>query len=196
MGMVTVAMMAAAVLAMVVVAMAEAVETAAAAEGIDRNLGVGDMKQFKARLIARGPKGAWTFLEIPFSVEKEFGSKARVAVAGTMNGFAFQNSLLPQGDGTHAMAVSKSLQAGAKATAGDVVAVRLEVDRSERTVVVPPELESVLASRPDAKAAFDSLSHSHRKEYAEWVAAAKRAETRQSRADKSITMVLAKKHVR
>ncbi len=164
----------------------------AAAVGIDGNPGGGDMKQFKARLIARGPKGAWTFLEIPFSVEKEFGSKARVAVAGTMNGFAFQNSLLPQGDGTHAMAVSKSLQAGAKATAGDLVSVRMDVDRSERTVVVPPELQQVLASRP----AFDSLSPSHRKEYAEWVAAAKRAETRKSRADKSVTMVLAKKHVR
>jgi len=192
--MVTAAMMAAA--SAVETGLATAVVAMAVAGGIDRNPGDGTMKQFKARLIARGPKGAWTFLEIPFSVEKEFGSKARVAVAGTMNGFAFQNSLLPQGDGTHAMAVSKSLQAGAKATAGDVVAVRMEMDRSERTVVVPPELESVLASRPDAKAAFDSLSHSHRKEYAEWVAAAKRAETRQSRADKSITMVLAKKHVR
>jgi hypothetical protein len=50
------------------------------------------MKQFKTRLTARGPGGAWTFLEIPFSVEKEFGSKARIAVAGTMNGFPFQNS--------------------------------------------------------------------------------------------------------
>lgn len=190
------AMTAAALAAQMRAEMAAAAVAMAAAVGIDGNPGGGDMKQFKARLIARGPKGAWTFLEIPFSVEKEFGSKARVAVAGTMNGFAFQNSLLPQGDGTHAMAVSKSLQAGAKATAGDLVSVRMDVDRSERTVVVPPELQQVLASRPDAKAAFDSLSPSHRKEYAEWVAAAKRAETRKSRADKSVTMVLAKKHVR
>lgn len=28
-------------------------------------------------------KGAWTFIEIPFSVEKIFGSKAQVKVAGT-----------------------------------------------------------------------------------------------------------------
>jgi len=190
------AAMTAAALAAQMRAVMAAAAAMAAAVGIDGNPGEGDMKQFKARLIARGPKGAWTFLEIPFSVEKEFGSKARVAVAGTMNGFAFQNSLLPQGDGTHAMAVSKSLQAGAKASAGDLVSVRMHVDRSERTVVVPTELQQVLALRPDAKAAFDSLSPSHRKEYAEWVAAAKRAETRKSRADKSVTMVLAKKHVR
>jgi hypothetical protein len=154
------------------------------------------MKQFKARLTARGPGGAWIFLEIPFSVEKVFGSKARVAVSGTMNGFAFQNSLLPQGDGTHAMAVSKALQTGANASAGDLVSISMEVDRSERVVVVPAELRQALASRPQAKAAFDLLSYSHRKEFAEWVASAKQEETRQRRAEKSIAMVLAKKHVR
>ena len=47
------------------------------------------MKTFKTRLTSRGPGGAWTFLEIPFSVEREFGTKARVPVAGTMNGFGF-----------------------------------------------------------------------------------------------------------
>jgi uncharacterized protein YdeI (YjbR/CyaY-like superfamily) len=135
-------------------------------------------------------------LEIPFSVEKVFGSKARVAVVGTMNGFAFQNSLLPQGDGTHAMAVSKLLQAGAKAGAGDLVSISMQVDRSERVVVVPAELQQVLASDPKVKTSFDSLSYSHRKEFADWVGSAKQEETRRSRAEKSIPMVLSKKHVR
>jgi hypothetical protein len=154
------------------------------------------VKRFKARLTSRGPKSAWTFLEIPFDVEQAFGSKARVAVSGTLNGFAFQNSLLPQGDGTHAMAVSKALQTGAKATAGDLVAVTMEVDHSERTVDVPAELEQALAAHPQARAAFDSLSYSHRKEFAEWVAGAKQAQTRQSRAEKSLVMVLGRQHVR
>ncbi len=135
-------------------------------------------------------------MEIPFSVEKVFGSKARVAVVGTMNGFAFQNSLLPQGDGTHAMAVSKLLQAGAKAGAGDLVSISMQVDRSERVVVVPAELQQVLASDPKVKTSFDSLSYSHRKEFADWVGSAKQEETRRSRAEKSIPMVLSKKHVR
>jgi hypothetical protein len=39
------------------------------------------MKTSKARLTAHGPGGAWTFLKMPYSVEKEFGTKARVAVA-------------------------------------------------------------------------------------------------------------------
>jgi hypothetical protein len=154
------------------------------------------MKKFKARLTARGPGGAWTFLEIPFSVEKEFGTKARVAVAGTINGFAFQNSLMPNGDGTHSMMVSRALQTGAKAAPGDLVTVAIAVDRSERTVEVPVELKRALSTNKAAAAAFDSLSYSHRKEFAEWVATAKREETRVARAGKALPMVLAKKHVR
>lgn len=154
------------------------------------------MKQFKARLTSRGPGGAWTFLEIPFSVERELGSKARVAVAGTMNGFEFQSSLMPNGDGTHSMMVSKALQAGAQAAAGDLVAVTLAVDRSVRVVTIPPELKNVLSNNKKAAAAFEALSYSHRKEFAEWIASAKRAETRISRAGNAIAMVLAKQHVR
>ena len=154
------------------------------------------MKQFKTRLTSRGPGGAWTFLKVPFSVEKVFGSKARIAVSGTMNGFAFQNSLMPNGDGTHSMMVSKGLQAGAKAAAGDLVSVAMAVDRSEREVTVPPELKRALSTNRAAATAFKALSYSHRKEFAEWIATAKREETRVSRAAKSIAMVIAKKHVR
>lgn len=154
------------------------------------------MKTFKTRLTAHGPRGAWTFLEVPFSVEKEFGTKARIAVAGTINGFAFQNSLMPNGDGTHSMMVGKALQTGAKAAAGDLVAVTMAVDRSERVVNVPPELKRALSANKAAAAAFKSLSYSHRKEFAEWIATAKREETRVNRAEKSVAMVIAKKHVR
>ncbi|TRZ56589.1 MAG: DUF1905 domain-containing protein [Rhodocyclaceae bacterium] len=84
------------------------------------------MKQrFDAELVGRGPKGAWTFLPIPFNVQAVFGSKAGVPVAGTLNGFAFRNSLLPNGDGTHSMAVNKELQAWANAKAGDTVILSL-----------------------------------------------------------------------
>jgi Domain of unknown function (DUF1905)/Bacteriocin-protection, YdeI or OmpD-Associated len=154
------------------------------------------MKNFKTRLTARGPGGAWTFLKVPFSVEEAFGTKARIAVAGTINGFAFQNSLMPNGDGTHSMMVSKALQSGAKAVPGDLVSVSMQVDRSERVVVVPVELKHALAANKKAAAAFKTLSYSHRKEFADWIGGAKQQETRLTRARKAISMVLTKKHVR
>jgi Domain of unknown function (DUF1905)/Bacteriocin-protection, YdeI or OmpD-Associated len=154
------------------------------------------MKNFKTRLTSRGPGGAWTFLEVPFSVEQAFGTKARVAVAGTMNGFAFQNSLMPNGDGTHSMMVSKALQVGAEAGPGDLVSVSMEADRSERVVVVPIELKRALGANKNAAAAYKTLSYSHRKEFADWVAGAKQEETRLTRARKAISLVLTKKHLR
>jgi hypothetical protein len=148
-------------------------------------------KKFEAALTSRGPGGAWTFLYIPFSVEMVFGSKARVSVSGTINGFPFRNSLLPMGDGTHRMAVSKEMQAGAKAAAGDTVKVTIELDRSERTVKVPKELEQAFKKNKKAAEFFDSLSYSHKKEYAEWVGGAKQEATRESRAIKAIEMLSA-----
>jgi hypothetical protein len=65
-------------------------------------------KEFTAQLEAVGPNGAWTFMTVPFNVEEVFGSKARVAVAGTINGFPFHSSLMPNGDGTHCMMVNKA----------------------------------------------------------------------------------------
>lgn len=148
-------------------------------------------KKFEAELTSRGPAGAWTFLYIPFNVEEVFGSKARVSVSGTINGFPFRNSLLPMGDGTHRMAVSKEMQTGAKATAGDTVKVTMELDRAERTVEVPKELEQAFKKNKKAAEFFDSLSYSHKKEYAEWVGGAKQETTRESRATKAVEMLSA-----
>jgi hypothetical protein len=152
------------------------------------------MKQkFEARLLSKGPGGAWTYLPIPFDVQKVFGSKARVSVAGTINGFPFHNSLMPEGDGTHSMMVGKDLQAGAKAHAGDLVEVVVELDTSERTVVVPKELQAALRKAPKVSSFFDSLAYSHRKEYADWIAGAKQEATRISRAAKAVEMLSAGK---
>jgi hypothetical protein len=148
-------------------------------------------KKFEAKLTSRGPGGAWTFLYVPFSVEEVFGSKARVSVSGTLNGFPFRNSLLPMGDGTHRMAVSKEMQAGAKAAAGDTVKVTMEVDRSERTAEVPAELEKAFKKSKKAAEFFTSLSYSHKRAYTDWVGGAKQEATRESRAAKAVEMLAA-----
>jgi hypothetical protein len=150
---------------------------------------IGKRREFSAALVARGPRGAWTFLPIPFSVEKEFGGKGRTPVSGTLNGFAFQNSLMPRGDGTHSMMVGKELRAGANAKPGDKVKVSVQLDESERSVEVPVELQRALKADRAAKAVFDALAYSHRKEYAEWIAAAKKPETKTARILKALGLL-------
>jgi hypothetical protein len=151
------------------------------------------MPQFRTRLEAHGPGGAWVFLPIPFDAAAAFGGKGRVPVRGTINGFAFRSSLLPLGDGTHRMAVSKPMQQGARAVAGDAVDVVMERDDAKRTVHVPPELQRTLEVTPPAAATFEALAYSHQKAYTDWVAGAKHAETRERRAAKAAEMLVAGK---
>lgn len=57
---------------------------------------------------------------------------------------------------------------------------------------VPPELQTLLDKTPEASIFFDTLSKSYKKGYCDWVGSAKQAETRQSRAEKAILMILNK----
>ncbi len=58
---------------------------------------------------------------------------------------------------------------------------------------VPPALAEALSTEPDAKAYFDSLPPSHRREYIEYIMEAKKEETRARRLLKTMEMLLTKK---
>ena len=57
---------------------------------------------------------------------------------------------------------------------------------------IPSELQTLLDKTPEASEFFDTLSKSYKKGYCDWVGSAKQAETRQSRAEKAILMLLNK----
>ena len=153
-------------------------------------------KAFKVKLQGRGPGRAWTSLPIPFDVRKAFGSKARVPVKGTVNGFAFRNFLMPEGNGKHCMMFNKALQAGANARAGDTVAVVLEVDTAPRTVTIPPDLKKAFTELPECKAAFFRFAYTNQKDFVNWITEAKRPETRAKRVEKCLELLRARKRLR
>jgi len=63
------------------------------------------------------------------------------------------------------------------------------VDREKRIVTAPKDLQKLLAKNAKARAAFDALSFSHRKEYVVWVVEAKKPETRAARVTKTVEML-------
>ena len=147
------------------------------------------MKQeFETKLMARGPNGAWIYFNVPFDVQKVFGSKARVPVKGTINGHPFRTSIIPQ-DSAHYLAVNKEMQKGANATAGDTVAVVMERDEAPRTVAVPKDLAIAFSGDTAAKSAFEAMSYSKKKEFVSWIEEAKRPETRAQRVRRSLEML-------
>jgi Bacteriocin-protection, YdeI or OmpD-Associated/Domain of unknown function (DUF1905) len=154
------------------------------------------LHRFTAALVGRGPNGAWVFLPIPLDVPTVFGTKARVAVKGTMNGAPFRNSLLPNGDTTHSMAVNKELLASAKAGVGDSVEVVLSLDTERREVSVPEDLQSALSASSGIEQAFGQLAYSYQKEFVEWITSAKKPETRVKRIDKTLELLGAGKRLK
>ena len=130
----------------------------------------------------------------PFDVPTVFGTKARVAVRGTINGAAFRSSLCNMGDG-YFMVVNKELRAAAKCKAGDRVDVVLERDREERTIETPNEIKKALSANKTAQATWESLSFTHKKEWVRAVIEAKKEETRSARIEKLLAAMKAGKRV-
>ena len=148
------------------------------------------MHRFKAKLLAEGPEGAWTFLRVPADVSSAFGKKGRVSVAGTINGFAFRSSIFPDGKGGHHMMINKAMREGAGAAQGQTVEMTLDLDKSPREVAVPKDLAAAMKGSAAASKFFKGLAPSCRREYVEWIESAKRDSTRKARIDKSLTMLM------
>lgn len=146
-------------------------------------------QQFCGRLTGRGPGGAWVFLPVPFDVQAVFGTKARVAVRGTLNGVPYRNWLLPNGDGSHSMPVNKKLLAEAHLSAGDAVEVDMSLDTEARQVEVPEDLQDALNASGDMEDVFNALAYSYRKEFVEWITGAKRPDTRARRVERTLELL-------
>ena len=141
--------------------------------------------RFRAVIEDTGRGGA--AVTLPFDPKAEFG-RARAPIRGTLNGAPFRSTVAVYG-GVAYLGVAKTLRQAAGAEIGDEVDVELELDDAPREVDVPPELTAVLKRDPEAARAFEKLSFTHRKEYARWIAEAKRAETKQRRIAQAAEML-------
>ncbi|HXR28337.1 MAG TPA: YdeI/OmpD-associated family protein [Solirubrobacteraceae bacterium] len=139
-------------------------------------------------MVPRGPAAAIVLSEDQVAAVGE-GAK-RFPVTATVNGYAFATTVTRM-RGEFLLGLSRAVREAAGAQAGDTVTVQLALDTEERTVEVPPALDAALAGDPRTRAAFDALAFTHRKEFARWVAEAKREETRERRVAQALEMIRA-----
>jgi Bacteriocin-protection, YdeI or OmpD-Associated/Domain of unknown function (DUF1905) len=138
------------------------------------------------------PADVGTFVVIPPDVAAALGATGRTSVTGTIDGHPFSNQFMPytfEGTGRRVvMVVNRTVRTSLGKEAGDSVELVLSRDARSRSanVAIPDELAEALARDTRAKAAFDALSPSHRREHAEFVAGAKREDTRRRRAAATI----------
>ena len=144
---------------------------------------------FDSELQAHARGGS--FCLVPAAITAALGTRGQLRVRGTLNGQAFASSMAPMGGGQHALLVHKATRETLGLVPGDIIHVVFARDTTERVIEIPQELAAALAGTPAAEATFAALADPHRKEYATWVAEAKRPETRARRVAKAVEMLLA-----
>ena len=132
--------------------------------------------------------GGGAFVEVPFDVEKELGSK-RPKIKALIEGVPYRGLLVRMGGPSHMLIILKGIREQIGKTFGDQVTITVEPDTAPRLIVIPKDLMEEFKKDKEAKAFFDKLSYTHQKEYVRWVEEAKKEETRKNRIVKTIEML-------
>jgi hypothetical protein len=131
-------------------------------------------------------RGGGAFVELPAEVLAALGGGSRFRVTGRLNGVQFESSTMAMGGGRVCLGLHKATRQTAGVDIGDTVDLEVERDERPRALAVPQDLQAALASDPAAAAAFDRLPFTHRREYVEWIAGAKKPETRTRRVTQTL----------
>ena len=129
-----------------------------------------------------------TGIPVPAEVVEALGAGKKPPVRVTIGGHTYRSTVASRGE-RYLVPLSAENRERAGVAAGDQVDVDLELDTEPRTVAVPPDLATALASAPEARQFFDDLSFSQQQWYVLPIEQAKTPETRARRVTKAIDML-------
>lgn len=155
-------------------------------QGTAAGSGPGSAVEFSAELLATGKTS--TGIAVPDGVIERLGAGKRPPVQATLGDHTYRTTLGVMG-GKTMLPVSAEHRQKAGITAGDHVAVRLQVDAAPREVDIPADFAAALDAVPVARRFFDSLSPSQRRWHVLSVEGAKTPETRSKRIGKSVALL-------
>lgn len=131
------------------------------------------------------------YVEFPFSVQEVYGRKGQVKIRAVFDGHTeYRGSLSRMKSDHHLIGLTQEIRKQLGKTFGDEVSVSLTEDTEKRIVPIAEDIASVLNENLEAKALFEAMSYTHRKEYIRWIGEAKKTETRERRMLKMIEMIL------
>ena len=138
--------------------------------------------RFESR-VELGGKTA-TGIEVPTEVIEALGDSKRPPVTITINGYTYRTTAVRMGGAFYVPLAAENREAAGVA-AGDAITVDIENDTAPREVTLPDDLAAAMDDA--ARAAYNGLSYTHRKEWVRWVEEAKKPETRATRIEKTVT---------
>src|SRR5262245_42783179 len=103
-------------------------------------------------------------LEIPAEVVEALAGGRRPAVTITINGHSWQSRVAIM-RGRTLLGLSNANRRAAGVAIGDDVEVEVALDTEPRVVVEPDDFARALDADPAARAAYDRLSHSRRRQH-------------------------------
>jgi hypothetical protein len=143
-------------------------------------------QRFRARLEDAGGGGA--AFDVPARAAAALRERKRPPVTVTIGDYTFRTTVAVYG-GQPMIGVNKRHRAAAGVDVGDAFDVVVALDEQPRVVEVPADLAEALAHDDAARGAFDEMSYTHRREYVDWIAEAKRPATRARRVAETVERV-------
>ncbi|MES2380921.1 MAG: YdeI/OmpD-associated family protein [Bacteroidota bacterium] len=143
----------------------------------------------KKYLLERYPgKGGWTYVVIP-EISKDHRARfGWVQVKGTIDDYAIKNyKLMPMSNGYLFLPVKADIRKKIGKQAGDWVHIVLYKDDSE--MEIPEALLLCLQDEPQTHQIFLSFTDGQRKEFIDWIAAAKTDTTKVERIAETLRKV-------
>lgn len=138
--------------------------------------------RLRATLQQRGPAAAIVLTDEQVAT---LGSAKAPPVTLTIGGRTVQARIGRMG-GENLLGLSRERREALGVEAGDEVDAVIALDDGERAIELPTALAEALEQDPAAKAAFDALAPSRRKELARQIAEAKQEATRSRRLAKAL----------
>ncbi|MEU2043460.1 YdeI/OmpD-associated family protein [Nocardia niwae] len=124
-------------------------------------------------------------LEVPPEVVAALGEGARPPVTITINGHSWKSRVALM-RGRYLLGLSNDNRQAAGVEIGEEIEVEVELDTEPRVVVEPPDFAEALDADPVARAAYDDLAYSRKREHVHAIESAKKPDTRQRRIEKAI----------
>jgi hypothetical protein len=129
-------------------------------------------------------------LEVPPQVVEALGGGKRPRVIITINGHSWRSRVAIM-RGRHLLGLSNANREAAGVVTGEEVEIELAFDPEPPAVNVPGDFARALDADPAARAAYDRLTHSRKREHVRSIESAKKPETRKRRIEKALATVKA-----
>jgi hypothetical protein len=123
-------------------------------------------------------------------VSAKLPSRSIVPISGSIEGWPFRTSLMPDGRGGHSMMVNREMREGARVGPGDEVTVVFRVDPG-REPDVPDDLRAAIAASEKASDLWERITPRAREEWVEHVEEARKPETRARRIERVVARLAA-----